>query len=168
MEASEEEEELHEMKETATMLSSLSVAALDPDSDGKSELPLTPAILEVDLTDRSRSSSRPPPSSSSYNPPPLPSFHRRGGHRNSRKFSLGNLSNISWPCRDMTNFHCYLMMGLIAFFIFWLLLLLRIYLPSDYFEDSDPTEVVPENGTEQEHVLNETTTDTNSTEEVVT
>ena len=39
MEASEEEEELHEMKETATMLSSLSVAALDP-TDDKSELPL--------------------------------------------------------------------------------------------------------------------------------
>ena len=33
MEASEEEEELHEMKETATMLSSLSVAALDPNDD---------------------------------------------------------------------------------------------------------------------------------------
>ena len=34
----------------------------------------------------------------------------------------------------MTNFHCYLMMGLIAFFIFWLLLLLRDFWTSITFE----------------------------------
>ena len=41
------------------------------------------------------------------------------------KFSLGKLRNAEWPCREMTNFHCYLMIGLTGFFIFWLLLLLR-------------------------------------------
>ena len=89
-----------------------------------------PAVLEVDLGDRSRSSSRPPPppsSAASTQPrPPLTSY-RRNGRRGSRgKFSvLGNLRNAEWPCREMTNFHCYLMIGLTGFFIFWLLLLLR-------------------------------------------
>ena len=89
-----------------------------------------PAVLEVDLGDRSRSSSRPPPPSSAAStqpppPPPLTSYRRGRGRRDSGKFSLGNLRNAEWPCREMTNFHCYLMIGLTGFFIFWLLLLLR-------------------------------------------
>ena len=93
-----------------------------------------PAVLEVDLGDRSRSSSRPPPPSSAAStqlpppPPPAPpltSYRRGRGRRDSGKFSLGNLRNAEWPCREMTNFHCYLMIGLTGFFIFWLLLLLR-------------------------------------------
>lgn len=158
------------MKETTTMMSTLSVADLNPNA-GKKMPPSAPAILEVDLGDRSRSSSRPPPSSTQ--PPPLTSFRRR---RESGKFSLEKLRDFTfpeWPCRDMTNFHCYLLFGLICFFIFWLLLLLRIYLPDTYFHGQDPKEaVLQENVTEEGNarVLNETatttTTDTNLTENV--
>ena len=30
-------------------------------------------------------------------------------------------------------FHCYLILGLIGFFVFWLVLMLRIYLPEKYW-----------------------------------
>ena len=81
---------------------------------------------------------------------------------------IGNLGNVEWPCREMTNFHCYLIIGLTGFFIFWLLLLLRIYLPDDYFHD--PKETVPENATEEGDVdiLNETASTTNLTTDSVT
>jgi len=42
-------------------------------------------------------------------------------------------TNMPWPC-GMTNFHFSLCVGCICFLIFWVLLLLRIYLPSEYFE----------------------------------
>jgi len=42
-------------------------------------------------------------------------------------------TNLPWPC-GMTNFHFSLCVGCICFLIFWVLLLLRIYLPSEYFE----------------------------------
>ena len=40
--------------------------------------------------------------------------------------------NFQWPF-GLTNFHVSLIVGVIGFFIFWLGLLLRIYLPHDYF-----------------------------------
>jgi hypothetical protein len=50
------------------------------------------------------------------------------------KFSLPMaVERFNWPC-GMTNFHCYLLVGIFFFFVFWLLLLLRIYLPGDYFD----------------------------------
>lgn len=41
-------------------------------------------------------------------------------------------SGLKWPC-GLTNFHFSLIIGIAGFFIFWLLLLLRIYLPGEYF-----------------------------------
>ncbi|TRY73352.1 hypothetical protein TCAL_06991 [Tigriopus californicus] len=42
-------------------------------------------------------------------------------------------SRLKWPC-GMTNFHFSLCIGVVGFAIFWLLLLLRIYLPEEYFQ----------------------------------
>ena len=60
------------------------------------------------------------------------------GRRSRRaKFSFGDLTDTSgwfhWPC-GMTNFHCSLIIGIAGFVVFWVLLLLRIYLPDEYFE----------------------------------
>ncbi len=39
---------------------------------------------------------------------------------------------FEWPC-GLSNFHVSLIVGVAGFFVFWLGLLLRIYLPHEYF-----------------------------------
>lgn len=56
--------------------------------------------------------------------------HDDGG-TNSRNISLGTRER-SWPC-GLTNFHFSLCFGLVGFAVFWTGLLLRIYLPHEYF-----------------------------------
>ncbi len=45
-----------------------------------------------------------------------------------------------WPCEWMSNFHFSMMVGCFCFAIFWLVLLLRIYLPDKYWINKDHEE----------------------------
>ncbi len=54
-------------------------------------------------------------------------------------------TKVLWPCKGMTDFHFSLMVGVIVFLIFWILLLLRIYMPELYLDEEDLKEKVDEN-----------------------
>lgn len=61
--------------------------------------------------------------------------HGGGGREGNNPHSACNYimgTGVLWPW-GMTNFHFSLCVGVIGFFIFWLVLLLRIYLPDEYW-----------------------------------
>lgn len=49
-----------------------------------------------------------------------------------RSLSGRSAAKFKMPC-GMTNFHLSLCIGIFGFFVFWVALLLRIYLPEDYW-----------------------------------
>ena len=69
---------------------------------------------------------------------PAPGYRRNRGYNNSRgNFTLQALQDYitgerQWPC-GLTNFHFSLCFGMVGFTVFWTGLLLRIYLPHEYF-----------------------------------
>ena len=69
------------------------------------------------------------PSSASYNIAPKPSNRFRNNRQRLQDYINGNRR---WPC-GVTNFHFTLCLGMVGFTVFWTGLLLRIYLPSEYF-----------------------------------
>ena len=89
-----------------------------------------PQTAEVDLTD-SEGAIRKSSLSAAFEE----EDENEGGPFSGREFKNpleALFPNFQWPC-GMTNFHVSLIVGVIGFFIFWLGLLLRIYLPHDYF-----------------------------------
>ena len=66
--------------------------------------------------------------------PDLGSSHNNPGHSSACNYVMG--TGLIWPW-GMTNFHFSLCVGVIGFFIFWLVLLLRIYLPDEYWVDEE-------------------------------